>query len=564
MSNSSKETKRFQISPNMIFHTINNQAGSIEKAILECLMNAVDAGATKVEVDFNENGIDYSVKDNGKGFRTKKEIEDCFGVFGFDHGTPEQNHRTYGTFGIGRAQLWAFSKNIWKTNEFILDVDIKNKGLDYDLIESSEKVKGCHILGNFYERQSASTIQNISRELIKLALYLPIDFFLDGKLVSKKCSEATWDHETDKAYVKFNETGDLKIYNQGVYVMSYPNYKFGKGGVINSKVALTLNTARNDILLAQCEVWKNIRSFVEEKTIKDTVKKEVFNSDQSKTLFLKWIDADLHSDDIMDKKIFPDVKGKYVSLKYISKFKQVTISKTKGSQIGENIQNKKLAFVFSPDVLGYMTDDAEDFINLLNKALARDCNYEWNKKVLTYQSFDKVSQTINGNFDVLEPKKLTKKQKVHLEILETMSHRVSSLISDINRKSFDDVVRPRQIRIGVTDLSAEAWTDGMSYISFSAKFLSENMEKGLGGMLRVLNVMVHEYLHNKPSTDDHIHSFEFYEKFHDILTDYARELTQFQKEAGLRLTHLYRKNDLSIPRSFEREDGLLDEEKTAI
>ena len=116
MSIIEKEVCTFEISKNMIFHTIESQAGSVEKAILECLMNAVDAGATKVEVDISDNGIGYVIKDDGCGFKTKKEILECFGVFGFDHGSDDENYRTYGTFGIGRAQLWAFSKNTWNTN----------------------------------------------------------------------------------------------------------------------------------------------------------------------------------------------------------------------------------------------------------------------------------------------------------------------------------------------------------------------------------------------------------------------------------------------------------------
>ncbi len=344
------ETRAFQVSKHMIFHTIENQAGSIEKAMLECLMNAVDAGASEVHISLNENGK-YSIRDNGKGFQTKEEIYNCFEVFGFDHGTAEENHRTYGTFGIGRAQLWAFSKNVWHTNEFSLDVDIKNKGLDYILSENNSPVKGCLIEGEFYDKPSLVDLQNIQRELIKLALYLPISFYLNDKKVNKELSSEKWDYETEEAYIKLTETGDLRIYNLGVFVCSYPNYRFGKGGVILSKKSLSLNTARNDILLSKCNVWKGIKKYVEEKSTSDNLKKTSLSNEQKKNLVFKWVSGELSYNDLLGKRILPDIKGKSNVLSSLFKNGAViTICPTKGSQIGENIHNSKLAFVFPPEI----------------------------------------------------------------------------------------------------------------------------------------------------------------------------------------------------------------------
>lgn len=552
------EIRKFKIASNMIMHTINSQAGSIEKAILECLMNAVDAGATKVEVTLDKNGIDYCIKDNGHGFRTKEEIEKCFDVFGFDHGTPEENHRTYGTFGIGRAQLWAFSKNSWRTNQFVLNVDIKTCGLDYELIENKkEKVKGCQIDGQFYEKQPLINIQHICRELTKLALYLPIEFILDGKVVNKKCKDQKWDHETEKAYIKFNETGDLKIYNQGVYVTSYANYRFGKGGVIVSKTALSLNTARNDILLSKCNVWKEVKKFVEEKTNEDIVKKEVLSDDQCKNLFHNFLSQNVEFSDFKKKKVFPDVKGKKVSLEQIMKYNVLTICPKRGSQIGETILNKKIAFVFSPQILEWFDDGTEeDLIDTLNNLVK---NWLWNTKWV-YKKFEDLSKEQNSKIEVVEPKKLTKKQKIHLEILEKMGYYIYYKVKRALKDKNDESFMKRKVYIADTELSMKSWTDGRSYITFNSNFISENIEKGLKGMNLIILAMVHEYMHDIQTSDAHVHSFDFYENFHDIcFIQDSWDLTVINKECVRRLGELYLKAGLSIPKYYSRDEKLLNE-----
>lgn len=559
-----KEIKKFDISPNMIFHTINSQAGSIEKGILECLMNAVDAGATKVEVSFNPNGLTYSILDNGKGFQTKEEIEKCFGVFGFDHGTKEENHRTYGTFGIGRAQLWSFSKNTWKTNEFILNVDIKNRGLDYDLIENKkQKIKGCHIEGEFYEKQSLSTLQYTSRELIKLALYLPIEFILDGKVVNKKCSDIKWDHETENAYVKFNETGDIKIYNQGVYVTSFSNYKFGKGGTIVSKTALELNTARNDILLAKCKVWKEVKAFVEEKAQKDIIKKEILSDDQCQNLFYKFISGEFNFYEFKKKKVFPDVKGKKVSLEVMMRYNSMTVSDKKGSQIGENILNKKLAFVLSPIILDWFDGSAKDLVASLNTIVQEKWSHQPN---WIYKSFEELTKNQNSAIDILEKKDLTKKEKLHLEILEKMAYYVCHKINSYFQYNHEDSDRPpmieRKINFGETKLPYAAWTDGSTYIAFKKSYVEDNITKGIKGMNKLLLTMVHEYLHGNNSADAHVHSFDFFENFHEICFDSnGSDLMNINKECVKKLGQLYLKNNFSLPKHFNNDESFLDDKK---
>jgi hypothetical protein len=120
-----KEKRQLSVHPAIIFDLIKGQAGSLGKAVLECVMNSVDSGSTRVTVDITNRGV--NIQDDGRGFQSRKEIEDWFEVFGFPH--EEGDGRIYGKFGIGRGQLWSFCSTIWRTNTFEMSVDIKKSGL---------------------------------------------------------------------------------------------------------------------------------------------------------------------------------------------------------------------------------------------------------------------------------------------------------------------------------------------------------------------------------------------------------------------------------------------------
>ena len=51
MHQATVENRRFGMSPNLLMDVIRRQAGTLQKGVLEAVMNAVDARAT--EIDFN-------------------------------------------------------------------------------------------------------------------------------------------------------------------------------------------------------------------------------------------------------------------------------------------------------------------------------------------------------------------------------------------------------------------------------------------------------------------------------------------------------------------------------
>ncbi len=74
------ETRKFSMHPDLLYSVIKNQAGSIGKAILELVMNSIDAGATRVDITLDRRTV--KVADDGKGFTSRQEIDEFFETFG--------------------------------------------------------------------------------------------------------------------------------------------------------------------------------------------------------------------------------------------------------------------------------------------------------------------------------------------------------------------------------------------------------------------------------------------------------------------------------------------------
>lgn len=146
--NKTAEKRDFRMHPDLLWSVIKSQAGTLSKAFLELVMNAVDAGSDKVEILFDRNT--FKVSDGGKGFTSRREIEDFFETFGTPH---KEGDATYGKFRmIGRGQIFSFAKNTWQSSAFRMDVDIKTLGLEYNLHENQSMVNGCVISGEFYDK----------------------------------------------------------------------------------------------------------------------------------------------------------------------------------------------------------------------------------------------------------------------------------------------------------------------------------------------------------------------------------------------------------------------------
>lgn len=516
-------TRQFQVSPHIIMSLIKAQAGTLGKGLLECIMNSIDAGATEVDITLEPTRL--LVVDDGKGFTSSAEIEACFEVFGFEH---QEGDRKFGAFGLGRAQLWNFVSTVWRTNEFTMDVDIRTRGLDYDLADgASPPVKGLRIEGKFYETQKTADILATTRELTDLAAFVEIPVYLNGECINTDVKNVRWTHETDEAWVLLNgNMRSLVVYNLGAKIREYPSYQFGTGGIVVTKpgVRMKLNMARNDILLSECSVWKRIKPFLQAKADESVRKSTRLSDDQLSNLATRFFDGELPAHEIVEYKLVTDVLGnKHTLREFIHKAsgtsdKCVTaVPKSQAGPIAEASHKSKFCFVLDTrtltrfgvhsvgQFLERLADAAKEAPTVLNARSAASLN--------SVEDWREACKKLSKGHTEVPHKDWTKREQA---AIATLKHANNQLVYMMQRCGvIENTTHARELRLGLSE-SAHAWTDGKGFIWFNRELLAL-FDQGLGGALRVLTTAVHEYLHEDPSDGSHVHGEEFYERFHKVM-----------------------------------------------
>lgn len=534
-------TRKFSVSPHIIYSLIKAQAGTLAKGILECVMNSVDAGAQSIDIVVKAGTL--LVSDNGKGFETRADIEACFEVFGFEH---KEGDRTYGQFGIGRAQLWNFCSTVWHTNEFRMDVDIKNKGLDYDLVEGAEPFKGLRIEGKFYEPLTSSEILACERELKELATYVNVPVTFNGERISKDPSTQKWTHETDDAWIQVNNvSNNLVVYNLGVKVREYPSHYFGMGGLVVTKpgVRLSLNMARNDILLAECKVWKRIKPFLQKKSDETVKRASRLTEEQMTNMCTRFIAGELEYEDVVSRKVIQDVLGKKYTLEeFYDKAFRTTDKTVTYVPRGEAVPTAEEAHKRGDCmVLAYQTlqrfsvRSLTEMMEKLAKAVAeaapadypRICRAyppSWHgraqaEKLSIVENWREACKRVREGYTEVAHKDWTKREMAAIAALSSRGYGYFPWLLKSAGVVETEVVQ-REFRIGISEV-AEAWTDGAKTVTLNRELLAR-MDQGFSGVMHVVAVLVHEFLHEGPSTDTHVHDEEFYDRFHRVMTYFPR------------------------------------------
>lgn len=547
-SNINITKKGFAVDKNIIYPLIQAQAGTLSKAFLEYIMNSVDAGATSVSIDLANNSFVYN--DNGKGFVNEKEIEDWFDVFGFPH-DDDKTKRTYGQFGIGRAQMWSFASTVWKTHNFIMDVDIKNKGLSYDFTKSKSKINGVNIEGTFYEPLLPSDILSCERDLAELAKYAQIPVYLNGKQINLIPQKEKWDFETDEAWIKIKDEGDLSVYNLGVLVRRYSSFQFGCGGTVVTKpnVKLELNMARNDVLVSKCQVWKKIKPFLQKKSEEKMMKKPSLSMNERINVFHRLLSGDITYRELENLKFITDFSKKHLTLQQFASNRLPLTSSEDGSLIADKLNQDKLAFILPNSLLNFLgVSSPQELLTKINNgisimqskdySIALGCisNNIKSKKIIDFKT---ATQHISNGHTILNDKKdLTLEEKC---ILKAIREHADEIAYAVYRLSESKEISYRKIKAGVSDI-AQAWTDGKDYVAINKPQLNEG-RKGLSGFNYLVLLLVHEYIHDDNDTSSHVHDFDFYETYHkivcnpnlihDISEKMFSKYIKFMKEEGL-------------------------------
>lgn len=539
----------FELDPQIIQHIIYNQAGSIGKAIIELLMNSVDAGATAVRLTMTKEGFQCS--DDGRGFASRDDVVRYFGRFGTPH---QEGDATYGRFRLGRGQIMAHAKTQWFSNSWWMTVDTQEMGYNYDLEELEAPSTGCLIVGSWYETLNDLELMSSVQEIRDLVRYTPISVELNGRVITRDPATEKWDHEDEWAYYRAKEDGPVAIYNQGVLVRNDSSHMWGAGGLIVSKKALDLNVSRSEILRKTCPVWKIIaKEFTRlakevSARLGDHRKTEARRSKSALSL----LSGDANLDEIFFKEeVITVLPGKrHITLQEFFRKAYREHSNTytivqRGNDVpkGEAIAGQRIIQVLHPQTLErfgcHNVADFEDAMSRVveNLTQATDDNkrrsWFWFSNGVLQAPQQVAFATLKKAFIertlIVDEKKALEKEtcRAWIALRWCLQHYAGACAGA-------DRYRDGRVRYGASSLNvllgesntAEAWTDGKTYLAINSEIVKRIKKDPLQTVAYIFSLVEHEVAHQGDSLECG-HDEAFYQRFHDISLKMAEERQRF-------------------------------------
>lgn len=566
--------QEFTLDPNIIHHIIHSQAGSIGKALIELVMNSMDAKANHIELQVTQSS--FTCIDDGLGFASKEEVIAYFGRFGTPH---QEGDATFGRFRLGRGQIMAHASTVWRSQHWQMTVDTKTMGYAYDLEEMRLPVTGCTIEGEWYESLPQSEWLDLLQEIRDLVRYTPVPVFLNGMQINRLPQKESWDYEDAFAWYRVREEGSVAIFNQGVLVRHDSSHIWGAGGVIISKEALGLNVSRTEILRKTDPVWKHIQP-VFQKLADKVSRSERRNTESWRThaarLLVSGASENLYElfckapvITVLPGKrhlTIPDflrschVKGESEKFTIVQHAADIPLA--------EGIAFSKAATVLHPINLDrFLCSSSLDFLeslyrvihNILELDSTQDSRLRWdqgylrNLSPLKVADFDLLKKHFRDEVSLISEKDLPKETlrawRPAKRALEGYACLCAggSLYNDL-RPAYGEANKPYRFRIFCGRSSrAEAWTDGKSYIAIDVRQMESLPSHPLQTLQKLFSLVEHEVAHKGDSIGAG-HDLSFYERFHEINQTYAPYRHRF-------VQFFLRRYNMALARATKRKEG---------
>ena len=501
------EKRDLAMHPKLLMDTIKRQAGTLQKAVLEGIMNALEAGSPEVNIEFlidKDNNARLSIIDSGIGIETKEEMISHFETFGTPHDASENT--TWKQFRMGRGQMFAFGRNTWRTSTFQMEVDIEGEGLTYVLHENMVHVKGCQIDIDLYRNPigySHTSVNQFKECITEQIKFIEGKIFFNGEQINTPASECNWDFEDDNSYYMFNIGTDFSVYNLGAFVMKPSSYTMGMMGIAVSKQQLKVNFARNDIQ-HDCGIYNDMKEVIKKNRIKKIRQtRRNLNSWERQATLKDLRDGSQELQDIQTLSLIPTAQGKYITLNAIRKFKQQWCFAPLGDRYADKLMEREQAICLSEDILtdlGY-TGKKSNFFTWLTDSDSRYHygNTEWEDITTLYVDYKSLREGVSDSYSTLPNKKYTATERRIVQILQNMN-----------------CWSGRRILLGFSD-TASAWTDGSTYICIDRNWLKSKSVTWGRDISKILVTMAHEMAHDNDSRGTHIHGPAFYENMVVIL-----------------------------------------------
>lgn len=512
-------THDFTMDPNLLTLAIKSQSGSLAKALLEGIMNSIDAGASRVDVFLGPSR--FAIRDDGRGFTSEEEVRQWFGRFGTPH---QKGDALYGRFRMGRGQLMAYAATNWRSGPFHMTVDIERFGLTYELARPRRPIAGCTIEGVLYRRLRNFELTTALAELKKLVAFTPKPVYVNDELYGASPARlGTWTLEDDLAYYRVVPGANvLEVYNQGVFVRDFGTWQVGCGGVVVSKQALEVNLARNALLEAQCPVWSRIRKALEALVIRELATARQLSDSQRKFLAIRFRSlARWAREPTFWKavKLLTDPSGRHLPLAALANYTRFVHIPEPGA-LACAAHDTDGTFVVTDALLDrFGMDSLRPWLALLAESDLLPQGYS----IIESESLEHLDL---AGAHTLDQSGLSGEDRAAFKALTSLNEILAAQLI-----AMGVISRPRPLLLGRHNTGRlRAWTDGRSFITANVASL-RNIQEGMDGILDWLHVLIHEYTHDSDDSESHSHGEVFYRKYHDTVT----------AERGLRLASLARK-----------------------
>ncbi|ELF6204798.1 TPA: ATP-binding protein [Pseudomonas putida] len=528
----------FELDPQIIHHIIYSQAGSIGKAIIELLMNSVDANASSVQLSLSREG--FVCCDDGHGFASRQDVVRYFGRFGTPH---SDGDAVYGRFRLGRGQIMAHAKTVWRSTAWLMTVDTRTMGYHYDLEDMDAALPGCEISGEWYERLTDIELMTAAQEVRDLVRYTRVHVVLNGQLITRDPRAERWDAEDEFAWYRVKADGAVSIYNLGVLVRHDPGHTWGAGGLIVSKQAIGLNVSRTEILRKTCKIWKSIaKNFGK---MADQMAARLGDHRKTEARRERCARALLAGEAGMNnayskEEVVTLLPGKrHVSLAEFLRKCRYSHNKQQGGQFavvdsaldvpkGEAIAREGIAVIVHPATLDrfgcYNAQDLVDCIGRIHVNLRRDIEQTgsnfWGLTSLYVPRLIAFSTLRDAFVErtsiVTEADALDRETRRAWTALRWCLQRYGALCTGARatRGGHTRGGKTLHILLGSSN-AAEAWTDGSSYIAIDVTIVRRLKSSPMRTASYIFSLMEHEIAHESDSLDCG-HDEAFYQRFHDL------------------------------------------------
>ena len=493
------ERVKFIADDNLLRQVITDQAGDWKKGILELIQNAYDGLVMKDSITAQtyisihaktENGVStLVVEDNGCGWgKDRDEVIRNMKVFG--NSLKKEIENTIGEKGMGRGQAFAMIYDMAK-NEFVGDIVIETQGwkiFDIKLndlsftIEKAKKVGDTPIKWAGTKWTITSTYrmfnENEIYDFVQENILLPVTIKLNGNAIPKDVKGKRF--ETDKATYIINQgKGGFKLYDRGLYV------KFEKlggiGGHIITKIPLTLNFARNDVLSSDPDYDEIVRKsydFVAE-YINETNGK--FNDEKRVAVKSLMAKDSKFLYQFYNYEVIKTAQGKFISPAQLEGMGKVYLAE-EGNRLADDIC--QMGGIVIADGYG---------------ELAKRCGV--------------MVENVDSSTDSIVERAKSNRYQTYGDFDDAISERMRECIAYIRELGIE-----RQLLFG-NHKSWIAWTNGSDSIWFSTNHFKKwaKAKTRAGFYMKSLPTIAHEMAHESDNRETDYHGYGFDERHIEIL-----------------------------------------------